>query len=1090
MTTPQAASATPSPEPGPGADGATILLPLVPQPSAPPATGPQARHGGDRVLSLLVLVLAFLTASFLARNSDLWFHLATGRLLAQGQFAFGSDPFAYTTRGVYWACHSWLFDLGLYGLYGLVGGTGLVITKALLVAALAAVLLRVRRPGTGAWLPAVGTALAVVAMSPRLLLQPACASYLLLGLTFWLLWRGQEKADRPGWFPHLLLPPLFALWVNVDEWFLLGPLLTALFWLGERLWGQRRTPNWVLLAGMAACLLNPYMYHALTLPSELSPVTWTSGLRDDGRFQVLFAPSWSPAYLTTPGPHAVLAYFALAALGLLSFLLHRPALRDWRLVVWLPFAALAAGQARAVPFFAVVAAPITVLNWQDFLAARAEAVSRIPGVAVAPSLGRLLLGAALLALLGLAWVGWLAGAGREARHVAWGVQPDPSLRRAAEALHEWRQRGLLAEGQHVFAVTPEAAHYGAWFAPGERFFFDHRYQLFPQAARDYVTVCRGLLPGRDDSSGEEWQRVLRENGVAVVLFSAHDPQRLFPVLQRAAAEPGAWTLLDVAGQALLVRWAGGAAPPAFDADRLAFGPQDEGTRLALPAAPEQAPEQLSPPHDWRERLTRLPPPPSWESPAASMYLFYAEQSKAALSQRQQQAAMSGFAASLAGLPALPAGLHQAALQLVSSRNLLFLPKGASLYLVRDQLGPFFVHLTEREPALALLAVRAARRAVATNPEDANAWFCLGQAYVTLRNDTWERSAEWLLPPLADLRHVQVATALEQAVRLNPDLEEAHRQLHDLYGAGNFLDQALEHRREQVRLRRQSGPWPGQSAEEWLDDLDALERDTAKLVELVADRRKKYAAASRAVQDDRFEQARLALRLGLVRVAVEDVLLKAPVDLLGAQGIRLELDLLLHLGRAEDVRAILADEKLRASREGLGYHDLPFPKDPSGGPLYAIPYHWPTYEWLHAVESAAVGDYALAREEVASLRAGRKAGLELLARQRPDYDKGLYLFVPGLLSGPLPWLRAFTAHNLGGYVEKWAAIRAGEPALRAQQADLLVLEAMVALEQGDPDAARSAFAEAEALCAPPAGAPVPFAGAPIAARYLGKLNARR
>src|SRR5207248_5557810 len=114
------------------------------------------------------------------------------------------------------------------------------------------------------------------------------------------------------------------------------------------------------------------------------------------------------------------------------------------------------------------------------------------------------------------------------------------------------------------------------------------------------------------------------------------------------------------------------------------------------------------------------------------------------------------------------------------------------------------HLGERSPALPLLAVRAARRAVAANPEDANAWLRLGQAYLLLRNLTCERSGEGLLPPLAQLRHVQVATALEQAVRLNPDHEAAHRALYELYGQ-RYLDQALEHRREELRLSRRAGP---------------------------------------------------------------------------------------------------------------------------------------------------------------------------------------------------------------------------------------------------------------------------------------------
>ncbi|HEY1860736.1 MAG TPA: hypothetical protein VGG61_10300, partial [Gemmataceae bacterium] len=126
MNTTQGPSTPAQPEEAPGHEVGRILLPPVPHPVAASATTAESRHWWTRVPTFLVLVLAFLSASFLARNSDLWFHLATGRLLAQGQFTFGVDPFAYTTQGVYWACHSWLFDLGLYELYDTIGGVGLV----------------------------------------------------------------------------------------------------------------------------------------------------------------------------------------------------------------------------------------------------------------------------------------------------------------------------------------------------------------------------------------------------------------------------------------------------------------------------------------------------------------------------------------------------------------------------------------------------------------------------------------------------------------------------------------------------------------------------------------------------------------------------------------------------------------------------------------------------------------------------------------------------------------------------------------------------------------------------------------------------
>jgi hypothetical protein len=1130
MSTPQYFPAQAPALQGPGPDARAIPLPPAPDAAAVEAKDASAgRHRFDRVLTLLVLALAFLSGSFLARNSDFWFHLATGRLVAGGQFSFGADPFAYTTGQVYWACHSWLFDLGLYALYGLIGGTGLVVLKALLVSTLAGLLLRVRRPGSSVTLPALCATLAVLAMSPRLLLQPVCVSYFLLGLTFWLLWKPHMQTPGAGRSPSAyLLPLVFALWVNVDEWFLLGPVLAALFWLGERLQGRRQTPAWVVPLGFAACLLNPHTFHAFTLATEFSPVLWTSGLRQDPRFQVLFASPWQSAYWHAAGElnAAVLAYFTLTLLGLVSFLLHPQALRGWRLVVWLPFALLAATHARAVPFFAVVAAPITALNFQDFLAGRKRAAE----VGFVTLGGRLLLATALLALAFLAWPGWLAGYGRQERHVAWDVQIDPSLQRVTQTLQQWRQQGLLAEGERVFAASVEVAQYGAWFCPGERHFFDHRYPLFPTAATDFETVCRALqhdgeesttgqthliaqaiaaqglvFPGvgapaigqaaialRVASNDADWQRVLREHGVSVVVFADREPERLFAALRRLAADPEQWPLLHVAGQAVIAGWnqappAGGFAPLAFDADRLAFGRQDAPAHRELPSVPKGAPDHLPPRRDFWARLAGPPPPPSWESAAATVYLRYFDESEAPQRQQQLVCSLNAYAASLAGLSAQPCALTGVAHQLVTSHQLLFPHDAAPTFLVANQLGPFFAALVERPPALPLLAVRAARLAVAANPEDSVAWLRLGQAYLQLRNFTCEHSSTGLLPPLVELRHVQIVTALEQALRLNPDLEAAHHELAYLYGQRNHLDRAVEHLREEVRLRRGASPAVGETAEEWAYRRELLEADMGKGEDLVHKRRQAYAAGSRALQGERLRQARLALQHGLARQALDDILLPAPADLLGPPGMTLELELLLSLGRAQEVRDILNDEGFRANKDQLLYLDLPAPKQPNGTALYTIPYHWPAYEWLLALQASAVGDYAQARAALSTIRAGRRHAHERVKRQLREQGHGYLTLLPGLLSGPPVYLPACLAQTARRTQERWAALRAGEVALRTQQADLWVLEGLLALEQGAPDDARLAFAAAQQLAEQPPGAAAAFAGGRIAAGYQAKLN---
>src|SRR5262249_1052868 len=136
------------------------------------------------------------------------------------------------------------------------------------------------------WISAACVLLAVLAMSPRLLLQPACLSLLLLAVCLSLLCAGGRALA--------VLPAVFALWVNLDSWFLLGPLLVRLFWLGELLGPSASRPRlpFVLLACGIACLVSPHHVHALALPDELSFAVWGSELRQDVRFAPLFASPW------------------------------------------------------------------------------------------------------------------------------------------------------------------------------------------------------------------------------------------------------------------------------------------------------------------------------------------------------------------------------------------------------------------------------------------------------------------------------------------------------------------------------------------------------------------------------------------------------------------------------------------------------------------------------------------------------------------------------------------------------------------------------------------------------------------------------
>lgn len=566
---------------------------------APPPAAPERVRRIDAVAGGLVVAFALVVASFTARNSDLWLHLATGRLIASGEYRFGADPFTYTAG--YWANHAWLFDLGLYLTYSKFGGATLVALKALGVAVAAGLMLWAARGRGPAWVATGCVLLAVLATAPRLLLQPAIASLLLLATCLCCL--------RAGGRAFRAVPVLIALWVNVDGWFVLGPALVGLFWVGRRIDPNRATlpewPAWLLPASLAACLLSPHHVFALQLPMELSPAVRSSAFADDPRFEAIFWSPWNRLALGASGGYnpAAWAFVVLLALGVLSFGANRPAVRSWRFAVWLPFAALAAWQARLIPFFAVVAGPITALNLREV----------IPEVRFRRTGRGAVIGAAL-ALLALACFGWATGVNTRDRGVAWAVHADPGLARAAEGVRAWRSASVVPADGRVFATSADAGHYLAWFAPGERYFLDSRLALFVPVAPDFVAV---LPPGE----------LVQGHRVAAVLLHDPDAGRMTRGL---AAVGGYWRLARVEGAAALLvppppsREFDAAAlfvPPGageFDAFRAAFGGRTE-----LPVA-DVGPAALTEPVEWWKTRPERGRVGSAEADEAAIYLRLAE----------------------------------------------------------------------------------------------------------------------------------------------------------------------------------------------------------------------------------------------------------------------------------------------------------------------------------------------------------------------------------------------------------------------------------------------------------------------------------
>src|SRR5262249_34914349 len=148
-----------------------------------------------------------------------WSHLASGRNLvaARGSAAALLELTRDTRTSSFL-----LYDLAVYAIYSAAGGVGLVVAKALLVAIIALILVQMSRLGDGWAIPVLCTALAMLAMGTRFLLQPATVSYFLLTLAFWLTSAPRQSPNQSKYWSLWPLFVLFLVWVNSDRWYVVG----------------------------------------------------------------------------------------------------------------------------------------------------------------------------------------------------------------------------------------------------------------------------------------------------------------------------------------------------------------------------------------------------------------------------------------------------------------------------------------------------------------------------------------------------------------------------------------------------------------------------------------------------------------------------------------------------------------------------------------------------------------------------------------------------------------------------------------------------------------------------------------------------
>jgi hypothetical protein len=309
-------------------------------------------------LNRLVVLIAFLGVFAMAArtvvDTDLYWHLATGRYIVETGQIPQTDPFSSTRVGTPWVNVQWLPQIGLYLLYR-AGGFGALSLLVAVLVTLAGVF--VWRAMTGdVFLRAFGLVLFAAASGLVWTPRPNILTFVLLAALNYLLYIYRHKSIDRLW----LIPVLFLVWVNLHGGYMIGLILIGATLLGDaidRLLGQpglacmtrsgMRKLLVVTVLGVLALVVNLYGIQALLLPLQ------TVGMEASARWIMEWA---SPDFhQLSEQPMLWLLLLTLLAVGRSG---RRMDLSDGLSVAG--FALLAFVSRRNIGLYAVVCAPIFV----------------------------------------------------------------------------------------------------------------------------------------------------------------------------------------------------------------------------------------------------------------------------------------------------------------------------------------------------------------------------------------------------------------------------------------------------------------------------------------------------------------------------------------------------------------------------------------------------------------------------------------------------------------------------------------------------------------------------------------------------------
>jgi hypothetical protein len=226
----------------------------------------------------LLAALLFKFCSGRITDPDIWWHLRNARFFFQYHSLPRFDTYSIGAAGSPWMNHEWLSEIPYYLAFQVMGLRGIFLTYFLvLLLTYTAVYYLACRAGAdckdAVILTCVAIVLGLVSIGPRTLLFGwLCMMALLVLLDYF------RRTAKGLW----LLPPLFALWINLHGSWVFGVAVLAIMivsGLVEGEWGLVVARRWspsqlkklflTLVTSLAALFVNPFGYRLVFYPFDL-----------------------------------------------------------------------------------------------------------------------------------------------------------------------------------------------------------------------------------------------------------------------------------------------------------------------------------------------------------------------------------------------------------------------------------------------------------------------------------------------------------------------------------------------------------------------------------------------------------------------------------------------------------------------------------------------------------------------------------------------------------------------------------------------------------------------------------------------------